>query len=171
MDSVVSPADGAPLAILSALVDEQRGPKYEIPLSGRSLIAADPELTAHVLQACHVAQGSLGGDPAHAPTAVLPQVHTGLIASGDRFVSKAGEAAALLAALAQAGHHPLAVEMECAAVAQVCGDYGVAFAAVRTISDRADAQAHGDFQVFVTQVASVYTERIVGQLLPMLHKT
>jgi hypothetical protein len=35
----------------------------------------------------------------------------------------------------------LAVEMEGAAVAQVCHDYGVPFAAVRTISDRADDAA------------------------------
>ena len=43
---------------------------------------------------------------------------------------------------------PLAVEMEGAAVAQVCRDYGVPFAAVRTISDRADDQAHVDFSAF-----------------------
>ena len=45
-------------------------------------------------------------------------------------------------------------------MAQVCRDYGVPFAAVRTISDRADAQAHGDFQHFVTQVASQYSHHI-----------
>ena len=144
--------------------------RYEIPLSGRSLLPADAALSASLLQACHAAQLSGQEDPASASSKSAVQVHTGLIASGDRFVSKAGEAAALLAALAQAGYHPLAVEMECAAVAQVCGDYHVPFAAVRTISDRADAQAHGDFQAFVTQVASVYTQRIIGQLLPLLQK-
>ena len=45
-----------------------------------------------------------------------PQVHTGLIVSGDRFVSSASECSALRAALPDA----LAVEMEGAAVAQVC---------------------------------------------------
>ncbi|OYT91964.1 MAG: 5'-methylthioadenosine/S-adenosylhomocysteine nucleosidase [Burkholderiales bacterium PBB3] len=145
-------------------------PRYEIPLSGRSLLPADAALSASLLQACHASELSGHRDSAPELSTSAVQVHSGLIASGDRFVSKSGEAAALLAALAQAGHYPLAVEMECAAVAQVCGDYQIPFAAVRTISDRADAQAHGDFQAFVTQVASVYTQRIIGQLLPLLQK-
>ena len=145
-------------------------PRYQIPLSGRSLFPADAALSARLLQACHAAELSGPGDAAPESSKSAVKVHSGLIASGDRFVSKAGEAAAMLAALAQAGHFPLAVEMECAAVAQVCGDYQVPFAAVRTISDRADAQAHGDFQAFVTQVASVYTQRIIGKLIDSLQK-
>ena len=148
-------------------------PRYEIPLSGQSRLPADTALSASLLQACQAALLSRDADSAlqsmQSPQSAV-QVHTGLIASGDRFVSKAGEAAALLGAMAQSGHHPLAVEMECAAVAQVCADYQIPFAAVRTISDRADAQAHGDFQVFVVQVASVYTQRIIGQLLQLLQK-
>ena len=59
----------------------------------------------------------------------------------------------------------LAVEMEGAAVAQVCADYGVAFAAMRTISDRADDTAHIDFPTFVTDVASLYAQRIMDELM------
>ena len=55
--------------------------------------------------------------------------------------------------------------MEGAAVAQVCGDYGVAFAAVRTVSDRADDTAHVDFPAFVRDVASVYAHHIIATLL------
>ena len=47
------------------------------------------------------------------------------------------------------GHTVLAVEMEGAAVAQVCADYQVPFAAMRTISDRADDDAHVDFTRFI----------------------
>jgi adenosylhomocysteine nucleosidase len=47
----------------------------------------------------------------------------------------------------------------------VCRDYGVAFAAVRTISDRADDAAHGDFLQFVKTTASPYSKAIVAQLL------
>ena len=137
-------------------------PRYQIPLSGVSALPADARLSTLLLQSCQAAG-------LHLPSYARPvAMHTGLIASGDRFVSKAGEAATMLAAMAQAEHFPLAVEMECAAVAQVCADYRIPFAAVRTISDRADAQAHGDFQAFVTQVASVYTRRIIGQLVLML---
>ena len=59
----------------------------------------------------------------------------------------------------------LAVEMEGAAVAQVCHDYGVPFAAVRTISDRADDAAHTDFQRFIQEVASRYSLAILSQWL------
>jgi len=62
----------------------------------------------------------------------------------------------------------LAVEMEGAAVAQVCLDYGVPFAAVRTISDRADDAAHGDFALFVQTVASRYADHMVQTFLQKL---
>jgi uridine phosphorylase len=75
------------------------------------------------------------------------------VVSGDRFVSTDAESRHLQAALPDA----LAVEMEGAAIAQVCHDYGVPFAAVRTISDRADDAAHGDFESFVREVASRYS--------------
>ena len=96
------------------------------------------------------------------------RVHSGLIASGDRFVSSAADAANIRRDLQSAGHTVLAVEMEGAAVAQVCFDYGVPFAAMRTISDRADADAHVDFSAFVQQVASPYALAIVRQYLRLL---
>ncbi len=77
------------------------------------------------------------------------RVHQGLIVSGDRFVSSASESSALRQALPDA----LAVEMEGAALAQVCHDFGVPFAVVRTISDRADDTAHVDFGRFIDEVA------------------
>ena len=59
----------------------------------------------------------------------------------------------------------LAVEMEGAAVAQVCHDLAVPFAVVRTVSDRADDAAHVDFGRFVAQVASRYSLAIVRRWL------
>ena len=55
----------------------------------------------------------------------------------------------------------LAVEMEGAALAQVCADFGRPFAVIRTISDRADDSAHVDFNRFIAEVASVYTREIL----------
>ena len=139
--------------------------RFEIPLYGQTVFAGDAALTALLLQASHTALARM------APTALVsgtPAVHVGLIASGDRFVSGATEATHLLAALQASGHQPLAVEMEGAAVAQVCADYGVPFAAVRTISDRADDTAHVDFPRFVADVASVYAHGIIGELLQLL---
>lgn len=135
--------------------------RYEVPLYGQTRFAGDAALSALLFQAAGRALASAVGVPG-------ARVHQGLIASGDRFVSGAGESAALRAALAHAGHEVLAVEMEGAAVAQVCHDYGIAFAAVRTISDRADDSAHVDFPSFVDQVASRYARAMIEQLLLLL---
>ncbi len=140
-------------------------PRHEVPLYGRSRFPTDSALCADLFQA---AQQVLAEVATHVgPAAVAefglhsPRVHTGLIASGDRFVSTSGESQALRQALPEA----LAVEMEGAAVAQVCHDYGVPFVAVRTISDRADDAAHTDFQRFIREVASRYSLAIVSQWL------
>jgi adenosylhomocysteine nucleosidase len=134
-------------------------PRYQIPLSGHSVLPADAVLLDALRVAC--GQGLQGLQ--HAGR--VPVLHQGLIASGDRFVNGLEETRSIVAALQAQGHEPLAVEMEGAAVAQVCLDYGLPFAAVRTISDRADDSAHLDFTVFVRDVASVYAQRIVTALL------
>ncbi|MBC5785582.1 5'-methylthioadenosine/adenosylhomocysteine nucleosidase [Ramlibacter sp. USB13] len=123
-------------------------PRYEVPLYGTDRFATDPELTERLAAAVKKA---LHGT----------HVHRGLVVSGDRFVSSLSESVALQQALPQA----LAVEMEGAAFAQVCRDYGVPFAAVRTVSDRADDEAHGDFLSFIDQVASRHSAAIVQAFL------
>ena len=141
-------------------------PRYEVPFYGKARFQSDAALTALLHTAATLALVAEAGDAGRR----FPQatVHRGLLASGDRFVSGADEARALQATLADAGHVVLAVEMEGAAVAQVCLDYGVPFAAMRTISDRADDSAHVDFNAFVQQVASQYAHRIIGRLLRLL---
>ncbi|MDO9278740.1 MAG: 5'-methylthioadenosine/adenosylhomocysteine nucleosidase [Polaromonas sp.] len=141
-------------------------PRYEVPLYGRSRFPCDPSLTA--LLALAAGRALTTAPDTTSPIVAGAQVHLGLIASGDRFVSSADESSRLQAALEGAGHAALAVEMEGAAVAQVCADYGVAFAAMRTISDRADNSAHIDFSTFVAEVASLYAQRIMGELLQSL---
>jgi adenosylhomocysteine nucleosidase len=138
-------------------------PRYQIPLTGQTVFAGDPRLTDLLLQA---ALKMLSNDAPRKDA----RVHSGLIASGDRFVNGAQEVATLVSGLRADGHVPLAVEMEGAAVAQVCADHGVAFAAVRTISDRADDTAHVDFTQFVDEVASRYALEIVLNLSKLLQK-
>src|SRR6187431_2273841 len=123
-------------------------PRYEVPLYGTDRFATDVALTQRLRQAVSQALPST-------------KLHSGLVASGDRFVSSAVESRALQSALPDA----LAVEMEGAAFAQVCHDYGVPFAAVRTISDRADDAAHGDFLQFIQDVASRHSAAIVEAFL------
>lgn len=138
--------------------------RYQVPLYGQARFAGDARLTELLFSAAGSALAAL--QPGNAFSGA--KVHRGLLASGDRFVSGAVEAAALRATLLSAGHEVLAIEMECAAVAQVCHDYGVPFAAVRTISDRADDSAHVDFEAFVEQVASRYAQAIIADFLKML---
>jgi adenosylhomocysteine nucleosidase len=123
-------------------------PRYEVPLYGMSRFPADPPLSAQLAAA---AQAALPGVP----------LHRGLVVSGDRFVATTSESRALQSALPEA----LAVEMEGAAIAQVCHDFGVPFAAVRTVSDRADDAAHLDFSQFIQQVASRHSAAIVSAFL------
>lgn len=141
--------------------------RFEVPLYGRSQFACDAALSLKLLKASELAAATL----AHSADAAWrrrPQVHQGLLASGDRFVGTARDSAAITQALASHNMCALAVEMEGAAVAQVCHDYGVAFAAVRTISDAADDAAAADFNRFLTQVAGRTTCAVVEQLLHAL---
>jgi len=137
-------------------------PRFEVPLTGTTLWPADPVWSHRLLDA---ARDSLAGSQYNGHAV---RVHQGLIATGDRFLCSTQQVGQLCADLADAGHAALAVEMEGAAVAQVCSDYGVPFAAVRTISDRADDSAHVDFPQFVTTVASVYAQRMVNAVLQAL---
>ena len=145
-------------------------PRYEVPLYGRERFACDPDLTALLVKASRAGLLQLNAARDSGAGAVPLVVHQGLIASGDRFVSAAEELRLLQQALHSAGHPPLAVEMEGAAVAQVCFDYDVPFAAMRTISDRADDTAHVDFPKFVQEVASRYALSIIDAFLRELKK-
>ena len=140
-------------------------PRHEVPLYGRALFEADTalslQLTEAAQQVLQAAERHLGPDTLAQFQLSSPMVHQGLIVSGDRFVSTSAESQALRESLPEA----LAVEMEGAAVAQVCLDYGVPFAAVRTISDRADDTAHTDFNRFIREVASRYSRAILSQWL------
>jgi adenosylhomocysteine nucleosidase len=140
-------------------------PRYEVPLTGHARFAADPQLS----QALYVAaQAALQDVVQTLPRSEwiglnlgAAQVHQGLVASGDRFVSRTEESALLRSQLPEA----LAVEMECAAMAQVCADYGVPLAAVRSISDRADDAAHVDFGRYIQSIASRFSVSVLDHLL------
>ena len=140
-------------------------PPLEIPLYGKTRFATDTALSAALAQACSEVLTN--------PTAMVseqaiaefqlhqPQLHQGLIISGDQFVHSHADCDRLRTLLPDA----LAVEMEGAAVAQVCHDYGIPFAAMRTLSDRADDDATHDFTRFVVEVASQYSAAILDKWL------
>lgn len=139
-------------------------PRHEVPLYGRSLFEADVALTGALEKACgrmlHDLPAQLGVATVEAFGLQAPRLHRGLLISGDRFVATTAESEALQRELPDA----LAVEMEGAAFAQVCHDFGVPLAVVRTISDRADDAAHVDFPKFLREVASHYSGAVVDAL-------
>ena len=160
-------------------------PRYEVPLYGVSRFGVDARLSECLRQAAQealsqaqwpMALGQLtassggvrpGGSDhlrATAPDRTRPRLHTGLVASGDRFVSSAGESRTLRQALPDA----LAVEMEGAAMAQVCHDHGLPFAGVRLISDRADDSAHLDFMRLIRDVAAPVSAAVMQGLVQRL---
>jgi adenosylhomocysteine nucleosidase len=140
-------------------------PRWEIPLTGMARFPADAALASGLLESAGAVLADphalLGPDVMRAFGIAAPQAHRGLIVSGDRFVCTSAESAVLRTALPDA----LAVEMEGAAVAQVCHEWGVPFAAIRTISDRADDAASVDFAQFITQVDSRYAVAILRKWL------
>jgi adenosylhomocysteine nucleosidase len=138
--------------------------RHEVPGYGRARFEADASLTDALELACdrmlHRLPQQLGADTVAAFGLHTLRLHQGLLVSGDRFVATSAESAALQRELPDA----LAVDMEGAAFAQVCHDFGVPLAVVRTISDRADDAAHVDFPRFLRDVASRYSGAVIEAL-------
>jgi adenosylhomocysteine nucleosidase len=91
---------------------------------------------------------------------VNPKLVIGDIASGDKFFANTKEKNELLNKLPAT----LCVEMEGAAVAQVCYEYEVPFTILRTISDTADEKSHIDFSAFIEQVSNKYSVEIIKNI-------
>ncbi|WP_338768997.1 5'-methylthioadenosine/adenosylhomocysteine nucleosidase [Massilia sp. METH4] len=121
--------------------------RFEVPLTGLAHLPSDLEMSSRL---AHAATCFLEGENG-------PTLHRGLIGSGDQFINDGVRLAALKNALPGL----LAVEMEGAAVAQVCFELGIPFAVIRTISDNANENAAIDFMHFVKTVASRYAFGII----------
>ena len=70
-----------------------------------------------------------------------PKIISGNIASGDKFISSSEDRDVIKDELKVID----CVEMEGAAVAQICYEYGIPYAVIRTISDSADESSAVDF--------------------------
>jgi len=90
-----------------------------------------------------------------------PKIHVGDIASGDQFISKKEQTSSILKGLPSVK----CVEMEGAAVAQVCFEYKIPYSIIRTISDNANHNAHVDFPKFAHDIASTYALAILKNYL------
>ncbi len=139
-------------------------PRFEIPLTGQKRFSSDLQLTQRLRAAADdfVARDfeqAIAAADREAFQLRQVRVHRGLIASGDEFVDSRARLAELKTHLPDL----LAVEMEGAAVAQVCFEFGIPFAVIRTISDSADEHAPLDFMQFIERVAARYAYGVVSR--------
>ena len=129
-------------------------PRHEVPLLGIAELPADLALSDRL-----AAAAARFVPPAEvvALGITAPRVWRGLVASGDQFFASL-EAIAQLRTLVPGA---VAVEMEGAAVAQVCHEHGVPFAVARVISDTADHTAALDFARFLAEACGPYARALV----------
>ena len=90
-----------------------------------------------------------------------PCVYNGVVASGDQVINDPTSHTALCSAFKD--QPTLAVEMEGAAVAQVCDEFKIPYIIFRIISDKADHSAAVDFQLFVIDIACKYSAGIIRE--------
>jgi adenosylhomocysteine nucleosidase len=141
-------------------------PRYEVPLLGKARFATDPQLRTDLAVAAKVfVEHDLAAQVAHAERAyfkmTVPKVVAGMVASGDKFFASRAQVQDLRQRLPAV----CCVEMEGAAVAQVCDEYGIPFAVVRTISDCADENSVHDFPRFAREIARHYFNGVLLRYL------
>jgi adenosylhomocysteine nucleosidase len=149
--------------------------RFEVPLLEKRGFEAPASLVRLARQSAELYIGDRLAQDVAAETLrafrirVRPHVHEGLIVSGDQFIASPETLAALQQALGEAGlPRALCVEMEGAAVAQVCHEHEVPVIVMRAISDRADHAAAVDFVPFIDRIASHFTCGIVRELVRRL---
>jgi len=137
--------------------------QFEIPLINKTSFETDSILSTELLKSSNIFLSDIKKYQTLLTEFNItnPRAYRGGIASGDQFISTQIKIKELNTILPDV----MCVEMEGAAVAQVCYDYNIPFAIMRTISDKAKENAHIDFQKFAENVASTYALRILKEYL------
>lgn len=140
-------------------------PRHEIPYTGITFFKADTTL---IQKAHHVTNALLSSLDQTIPSVELEEFNiaqakcvVGTIATGDQFIGDP----AITAAITKEKPETVAVEMEGAAVAQVCAKSGIPFVVIRTISDQANHESVVNFPRFIANIARRYSEYIVQNML------
>ncbi|MCI8554183.1 MAG: 5'-methylthioadenosine/adenosylhomocysteine nucleosidase [Clostridiales bacterium] len=142
---------------------------FQVPGHEGSWFGADPRLTA---LAADAAQRFFERDMAQelSPGQLVrfgitrPQVAVGTVASGDQFISSREK----IRWLGERIENLKCVEMEGAAAAQICVEFGVPHVILRVISDGANEDSPVDFDAFVTDAARYFTRGVVRELIRSL---
>ncbi len=137
-------------------------PYFYITSLETQIIRADPEKVRKMKNA---ADRFLSGGIQFPELGVVnPKVHEGLIASGDQFIGSQElhrDVSSLIRDILSCDF--FAIEMEGASVAQVCTELQIPFIVLRTISDKADHKASGNFLTFIEEVARKYSLGILQE--------
>ncbi len=134
-------------------------PKYEIPLLGVSYLKTNEnnKLYQAVARFTNHYFDFIAKEEANEFNIKTLKLIKGTIASGDEFISEQRSFDKIKHEL----DNVQCVEMEGAAVAQVCYEYNIPFNIIRIISDKADDSAPIDFPVFTKKIASKYAKGIL----------
>lgn len=142
--------------------------RFELPLLNRTYVDSDPALTElagkAVSNLLEKGVAYMVGEEAVKDFNLAPTLYFGDIASGDQFINSDEKRNEILGLLPDV----LCVEMEGAAVAQVCLEFGTPFTVIRTISDTANHNARVDFGKFIVEVANAYSRAIVQEIMRLL---
>ena len=142
--------------------------RFELPLLNRTYVDSDHGLTElagkAVTNLLDKGVEHMVGEAAVKEFNLNPKLYYGDIASGDQFVNSNEKRNEILGLLPDV----LCVEMEGAAVAQVCLEFGTPFTVIRTISDSANHNARVDFGRFIVEVANAYSRAIILEIMRML---
>ena len=142
--------------------------RFELPLLNRVYVDSNPELTElagkAVSNLLEKGVDEMVGEEAVKEFNLAPTLYFGDIASGDQFINSDEKREEILGLLPDV----LCVEMEGAAVAQVCLEFGTPFTVIRTISDTANHNARVDFGKFIIEVANAYSRAIVQEIMRLL---
>ncbi|MGY5352888.1 5'-methylthioadenosine/adenosylhomocysteine nucleosidase [Wenyingzhuangia sp. IMCC45533] len=134
-------------------------PKFEIPLIEKTYLATspNPKLYNTVVHFTNCYYDFVDQQSADEFKIYTPKLIEGNIASGDEFISTQTSFDKIKNELEDVQ----CVEMEGAAVAQVCYEYSIPFNVIRIISDKSDDSAPIDFPLFTKKIASKYAKGIL----------
>lgn len=139
--------------------------QHEIPLTKKILFETDKNLSTQIKSATdkfllHDIFKLINKDTLLKFSIDQPRSHFGTIASGDQFIDEKHKFNSIL----DINPQTYAVEMEGAAIAQVCHEYNIPFTVVRVISDSANQNAAIDCMKFASDIARYYSRGIVRNL-------
>jgi len=140
--------------------------KFEIPLLGKCFFPVDGALLDLAKRSAHYyidneMKNDINAGLLEEFGIEIPKVAVGVIASGDKFIADGN----IINELSSQINNLQCVEMEGAAVAQVCYEHGVKFLVFRVISDKANEHANIDFNKFIENASSHFTRGIIKKVI------